>query len=152
MKSQKGITLISVTIYIIVMVIVVAIVSVISSYFYTNIRGVSDTIDPLTEYTKFNSFFTDEVNHSNIKILECKTRYINDDEAQVIESSYVVFDNGVQYTFVSENKGIYRNKVKICNEVESCNFEYKIQNGKDVVVVNLTIGTLDKNVTYTLKS
>lgn len=141
MKAQKGVTLISLTIYIIVMVIVVAIVSVISSYFYSNINGTSDTIDPLTEYTKFNSFFTDEVNHSNIKVLECGEN-----------GDYIVFDNGVQYTFVPENKGIYRNKVKICKEVESCNFEYKIQNGKDVVVVNLTIGTLDKNVTYTLKS
>lgn len=141
MKAQKGVTLISLTIYIIAMVIVVAIVSVISSYFYSNINGTSDTIDPLTEYTKFNSFFTDEVNHSNIKVLECGEN-----------GDYIVFDNGVQYTFVPENKGIYRNKVKICKEVESCNFEYKIQNGKDVVVVNLTIGTLDKNVTYTLKS
>lgn len=142
MKSQKGITLISVTIYIIVMVIVVAMVSVISSYFYSNIHGASDTIDPLTEYTKFNSFFTDEVNHSNIKVLECGEN-----------GNYIVFDNGVQYTFVSENKGIYRNKVKICKEVESCTFDYQIQNGKNVVVVKLKIGTdKERNVTYTLKT
>lgn len=142
MKSQKGITLISVTIYIIVMVIVVAMVSVISSYFYSNIHGASDTINPLTEYTKFNSFFTDEVNHSNIKILECGEN-----------GNYIVFDNGVQYTFVSENKGIYRNKVKICKEVESCTFDYQIQNGKNVVVVKLKIGTdKERNVTYTLKT
>lgn len=153
MKSQKGVTLISLTVYIIVMVIVVAMVSVISSYFYKNIRGASDTIDPLTEYTKFNSFFTDEVNHSNIKVLEYKTKYIKDDETQGIESSYIVFDNGVQYTFVAENKGIYRNKAKICKEVESCTFNYEIQNGKNVVVVKLKIGTdKERNVTYTLKT
>lgn len=150
MNTQKGITLISLTIYIIVMVIVVAMVSVISSYFYSNIHGASDTIEPLTEYTKFNSFFTDEVNHSNIKVLECET--ITNDETQEIESSYVVFDNGVQYTFVAQNKGIYRNKVKICKAVESCTFEYKIKNGKNVVGVKLKIGTdKERNLTYTLK-
>ncbi len=142
MKSQEGITLISLTIYIVVMVIVIAMISVISGYFYSNIDEVSDTIDPLTEYTKFNSFFTDEVNHSNIRVLEC-----------LQNGNYIVFDNGVQYTFIAENKGIYRNKVKICKEVESCTFDYQIQNGKNVVVVKLKIGTdKERNVTYTLKT
>lgn len=152
-RSQKGVTLISLTIYIIIMTIVVAIVSVISSYFYTNIRGVSNTIDPLTEYTKFNTFFTDEVNHSNIKILQCETKYINNNEAEGIENSYIVFDNGVQYTFIAENNGIYRNKVKICKDVKSCTFEYKILNGKSVVVVKIQMGSsIKKEVTYTLKT
>lgn len=140
MKSQKGITLISLTVYIIVMVIVVAIISVISTYFYTNVDSISNTINPMTEYTKFNSFFSDEVNHSNIKVLECK-------------GNYIVFDNGVQYTFLSENKGIYRNKVKIASDVESCTFEYKIKNGKNVVGVSLQIGTAkERSIEYTLKN
>lgn len=138
MKSQKGITLISLTIYIIVMVIVVSVVAVISTYFYTNINFASNDINSMTEYTKFNSFFTDEINHKNIKVLECK-------------QDYLVFDNGVQYTFVKENKGIYRNKVKIANGVESCTFEYKIKNGKNVVVVNFKIGNEEeRKVEYTL--
>lgn len=139
MKSQKGITLISLTVYIIAMVIVVAIISVISTYFYTNTNSLSDTINPLTEYTKFNSFFSDEANHSNIKILECK-------------GDYIVFDNGVQYTYITENKGIYRNKAKICKDVEKCTFEREIKNGKNVVIVTIKIGTAEeKKVEYTLK-
>ncbi len=140
MESQKGITLISLTIYVIAMVIIVAIVAVITRFFYTNMNAASNTINPLTEYTKFNSFFTDEVNHSNIKIEECK-------------ENYIVFDNGVQYTFIPENKGIYRNQVKIANEVQSCVFEYKIKNGKTVVSVALQIGTdVVKEIDYTLKN
>lgn len=140
MKSQKGISLISLTVYIIVMVVIVAIISVISSYFYTNLKDSEGNLNPLTEYTKFNSFFADEVNHSNIKVLEC-------------EQNYVVFDNGVQYTFVHENSAIYRNKVKICQEVENCTFDYKIKNGKDVVNVNLKMkNSNEKTINYTLKN
>ncbi len=140
MKSQKGVTLISLTIYVISMVSIVAIVAVISGYFYTNIEATSNTINPLTEYTKFNSFFSDEINHETIKVLECK-------------ENYVVFDNGVQYTYIPENKGIYRNQVKIANEIESCIFEYKIMNGKSVVTVEIQIGTdAIKKVDYTLKN
>lgn len=140
MKSQKGITLISLTIYIIGMTIVVAIVSTISTNFFTNTSSLLTGINPLTEYTKFNSFFSDEINHKNIKVLECK-------------ENYIVFDNGVQYTFVKENRGIYKNKVKICNYVEDCKFEYKIQNGKNVVSVKITMqDSQEKSVEYTLKN
>ena len=62
MKSQKGITLISLTIYVIVMAIVVGVVAIISTFFYSNINDTTQQLDPLTEYTDFNSFFSDEVN------------------------------------------------------------------------------------------
>ena len=140
MKSEKGITLISLTIYIITMAIVLATVAVISTYFYTNINEASNAINPLTEYTNFNRFFSEEVNHSNIKVLEC-------------ESDYIVFDNGVQYSFLLNNKGIYRNQVKIAKEVTSCTFLHEIKNGKNVVVVTIQIGTGNpKKVEYTLKN
>lgn len=140
MKSQKGVTLISLTVYIIVMVIVVASIAVISTYFYTNRNTISNKINPMTEYTQFSSFFSEEVNHRNIKVLECK-------------GNYIVFDNGVQYTFVEENKGIYRNKVKITSDVESCQFQYEIKNGKNVVTVKLRIGTAEaREICCTLKN
>lgn len=140
MKSQKGITLISLTIYIIVMTIVITVVATISTYFYKNTHNLSDAIDPLTEYTKFSSFFSDEVNHTNIKILEC-TDY------------YVVFDNGVQYTYVPENKAIYRNQVKVCRNVEKCVFERKMKNGKNVVATTIKIEKAEeKSIDYTLKN
>lgn len=140
MKSQKGITLISLTVYIIVMIIVVAMVSVISAYFYKNTNSLSNNINPMTEYTKFNTFFSQETNYSNLKVL-------------ANEESYIVFDNGVQYTYIPENKGIYRNKVKICNDVNKCSFENKIKNGKNVVTVSIKIGTAEeRTVDYTLRN
>ena len=94
MKSQRGVTLISLTIYIIVMTIVIGIVSLISTYFYENTHSVLNDIEPITEYTRFSSIFTEEVNHNNIKILAW-------------DNHYVVFSNGVQYTYIPENKGYH---------------------------------------------
>ncbi len=146
MKSQRGITLISLTVYIIVMVIVVATLTIISNFFFKNMKLSSKNIDPLTEYTKFTTFFTDEINHNNIKVLDCKTD-------STTENSYVVFDDGVQYTFVKENKGIYRNKIKICRDVENCTFDYEIKNGKDVVTTDITMDGIEKRtVEYTIKN
>ncbi len=140
MKSQKGITLISLTIYIIGMTIAVAIITVISSYFYKNIDTTAEGIGLYSEYTKFDSFFSEEVNHNNLKVEECK-------------NNYVVFSNGVQYMFIPENKGIYKDTVKICSQVESCNFNYTIKNAKYVVTVEMKIKGLEKRtVEYTLQS
>lgn len=140
MKSEKGITLISLTISIIVMMIAVAIVSMISVYFYKNTDVLANNINPLTEYNNFNTCFAEEVNHPNLKVLEWG-------------EDYIVFDNGVQYSYIPENKGIYKDKVKICKDVEKCVFEVKIKNGKNVVVVNMKIGTTEeRNIEYTLKN
>lgn len=153
MKSEKGITLISLTVYIIAMSIVVAVVATISKYFYTNTKSLSENIDPITEYTKFNSFFTDEVNHENIKVLECKTEYENPEDTNTqVNNSYIVFDNGIQYTFIKENKGIYRNKTKICSDVNKCVFEYGISNGKYIVKVKMKIQNKEKEATFTLRN
>lgn len=144
MKSEKGITLISLTIYVIAMTIVVGVVAIISTFFYSNMMDSSQDIDPITEYTKFNSFFSDEVNHSNIKVLECSTTTDG--------QNYIVFDNGIQYTFIPENKGIYRNQVKIASGVDNCTFTRNIKNGKDVVEVIFEAGNRTRETTYTLKN
>lgn len=70
MKSEKGITLVSVIIYVIAMLIIVTVVSVITSYFYKNINTGSLKENLNQQYTKFNSFFIEEVNKKGNKIVE----------------------------------------------------------------------------------
>lgn len=141
MKSEKGITLISVIIYIIAMTLIVSMMSVISTYFYKNMNNMVE-IDPLTEFTKFNSYFTDETNHNNIKILDAKIEENG--------NSYIAFDNGVQYSFIKANKGIYKNKVKICRNIDNCTFQETIQNGKTVIIVEFRAGDKQETMNYTL--
>ena len=138
MKNEKGITLISVTIYVIVMAIVVGIIAVISGFFYNSIENANQVI-PAEEYTQFNRFFSNELNTSGIKVLACN-------------STYVVFSNDTEYTFVAENKGVYRNGVKICREVERCVFTKGKQNGKTTITVEMNIGGRTMSTTYGLQS
>ena len=53
----------------------------------------------MLEYTTFNSYFSDEVNHSNIKIVKCYTGTTGG------EQNYIIFNNGVQYTYILLIKG-----------------------------------------------
>lgn len=151
MKSEKGITLISLTVYVIVMLITVTVVSIVTSYFYNNIQTYTAKTDSINEYTRFNSYFTEEINTKGNKILECNEIIDANDNGNVKEK-YVVFSTNRQYTYVPENKSIYQNNVKIASGVEDCSFEHLIENGKDAIKVHLIIGNLDKEVTYIIKN
>lgn len=148
MKSEEGITLISLIIYVIALTIVVGIIAVISGYFYDNIDTSSEDIEPMVEYTKFNSFFSEEVNYVGIKVLDFNT---TKNEQGKVDTSYIVFDNGVQYTFIAENKGIYRNKVKIARGIDECTFDYNIEDEKNIVYVTFKAKKLNNPIKYTLK-
>ena len=143
MKSEKGITLISLTIYVIAMAVVIGIIAIVSTFFYSNMENSDDTVSPMAEYTKFNSFFSDEINHEGIEVVSCGTT----DNGQ----NYIVFSNEVQYTYISENKAIYRNKVKIAKEIDDCEFATGTNNGKRVVNVKFNAGGKLRENTYTLK-
>ena len=142
MKSEKGITILSLTVYVVVMTIVIAVTARVSTFLFKNVDQ-TEKVDALTQYTTFSSYFTEEVNTPNIKILEC-------------EENYVAFDNGVQYSYNAENKGIYRGQVKICSDIEKCTFEQGVnQNG--YATIKVTVKALNDEVenrepiVYTLK-
>lgn len=149
MKSEKGITLISLTVYVIVMLITVTVVSVVTSYFYNNIQTYTAKTDSINEYTRFNSYFTEEVNTKSNKILECNEIIDANDN---VKEKYVVFSTNRQYTYIPENKSIYQNNVKIASGVEDCSFEYLIENGKDAIKVHLKFNNLEKTVTYVIRN
>ena len=114
MKNNKGVTLTSLIIYVIGMVIVVASISTLTTFFYKNIDTSAINDNTTTQYTKFLSYFTEEINNSNNKVVECK-------------NNYIIFSSGNQYTYMEENKSIYKNKIKLCDNVEKCEFSYKYQ-------------------------
>lgn len=144
MKKEKGVTLISLTIYVITMAVVVAILATVSTFFYKNVRDVNIDIDPITQFTTFNSYFSDEINHPNLKVIKCGITESN--------QSYIVFSNNVQYTYVPENEGIYRNTVKICKNIQNCEFSENIVNGKSVITVNFESGDKNRTINYTISN
>ena len=155
MKSNKGITLTSVIIYVIGMTIIVALLSTLTSFFYKNINMENLTNDTATQFTKFSSIFTEEINKENNSIIDCKTTLKDtEDEDKNVENSYIIFSSGNQYTYINENKSIYKNKIKICENVEKCKFSYTLVDGKYSIQVDFKAGNIDltedEAITYTM--
>lgn len=126
-KSDKGITLLSLIIYIVLLTFVLSMLAIVSNMFYSSTDYVINKGKYIYEFNKFNMYFIEDVK-SNSQIYS-----INDKE--------IVFEDGTTYTY--SNKGIYRNKVKICNNVLNCTFsnsELQVENTtKQIIKVTLIV-------------
>lgn len=132
-KSEKGITLTSLIIYVIAMLITITIITVVTGYFKKNVEIDTENYTFYGEFTKFQSFFSDEVNRDNNRILEISNGETDRDQ------SYIAFSSGNQYTFVPANKAIYQNNVKIASGVQSCKFTEINDSSKPGVSVTIKI-------------
>lgn len=156
MRTEKGVTLITVTIYIIVMLIMISIITVLTSYFYKNVDIQSISQDLNQQYTKFNSYFVKEVNKRGNKVVDIQSVSIPQDEEEKTETNtsqqnYIVFSSGNQYTYIPKNQGIYMNKVKIAQNITGCTFAtHKEENGKTTVTVTILGDNFERETNYTL--
>lgn len=144
MKSQKGVTLIALVIYVIVLTIVVSILAMISSFFFSNVNFVKKQANYAPEFNKFNMFFIQDVKQN---------------KNLTITGNVVKFEDGTEYTFNLDQKAIYRNGKAIAKNVQAAVFTTTTETirntTKNIINVNIAIGNagalFTKNIDYVLK-
>lgn len=143
LKEEKGITLTSLVIYIIVFVIIIAIMANISNYFYSNIEGIKDSPKYVAEFNKFSMFFIADVKRNT--------------EIVTISEDSLQFADGTKYEY--RDNSIYRNNEEISKYVKSFSFEkkpYVINSfSKTLINVSSTFGTdreqITRNIDFVLR-
>ena len=138
MKDQKGVTITSLVIYLIGITIVIATIATITTYFYRNTDEKSTKIQTTTQFTKLSSHFVSETKKDNNVVLDSKTEGTLQEGNKV---SYIVFSSGNQYTFM--NNAIYKNKIKICDNIDDCDFSYMYEDFKYKITVNFKTADMD---------
>ncbi len=134
MKSERGITITSIMIYVIAFTFAVIIIGRMITFFYKNIKDVSKNTDTDGQYTKITSYFTNEIN-------------IEKNEVESWGKDYIIFSKTEnQYTF--KNGQLFMNKIKIANNLEKCEFYY--DEGNEMIYVNIQIKDKYYSSTYTI--
>lgn len=143
MKSEQGITLTSLVIYVIVATILISTMALISSFFFSNMNLVKDQDEYAVEFNQFNMFFIQDIKKNR--------------SAQV-EPQKITLEDGTIYQYYEENQSIYRNDTKIVENVKFASFtsnESKIEHTtKQMITVSLAIGkerSYQKQIEYVLK-
>ena len=139
MKSEKGITLIILTIYIIIFSIVIILLANLSSYIYSNLKNINDRSVDVSEINKFNMYFIEDVKTNS----QAEIRTLTDSNTMQI-----VFQDGDIYSYVINEKSIYKNEQKIARNIEAFNAEGYIIDAKKCIQVSIEIGT-DDETNYT---
>lgn len=129
MSNQKGVTLISLIIYIIVLTIIISILALVSQMFFTNIKYITEKGKYVSEFNKFNMYFIRDVK-KNKDVLECK-------------SDKIILEDGTIYTYNINENSIYRNKVKICNNISNCTFSLADTNPSETGGITKKIITVE---------
>ncbi len=147
MKSEKGVTLTALVIYILVATLLIGGIAMLSSFFFSNMNLIKNQDQYAPEFNKFNMFFIGDVK--------------NNKTATVTETK-VTFEDGTVYQYNSSEKAIYRNSTKIAEKVQSVNFTLneiaptssEHNTTKYTILVDISIGdkiNFHKTIEYTLR-
>lgn len=150
MKEEKGITLTSLVIYVIVMIIVIGVMSSITNNFYNNTGDINATVQEIVEFNKFNTYFLKEVKLNGNAV---------DKFNEAGEKPYILFASGNSFMF-SDNK-IYYNDIEICKNVTDASFELVSQDIDDnenaksnetIIRAELNFENYSKSINYKIES
>ena len=93
------------------------------------------------KYTEFMSYFAKDVQEKNNAVDTAGVS--NSDKGEQIP--YITFTNGNTYKFSNENSTIYKNDIKICDNINICVFKKENYNTKkDKITVNFKAGDFSK--------
>lgn len=150
MRDSKGVTLISVIIYLIGITLLIALVSTLTNFIYTDISIINNSSQNLNEYIKFNMFFLEDIKEKGNSVYKIENQYsedtVGEEQTQEIISTKLIFTNGNQYTFIDE--AIYKNNVKICENITNVEWTAQIDSTTKNTIVNVLI-TVGESVEYT---
>lgn len=156
MKSQKGITMASLGVYIVVSIIVVATLATIMANYKNSIKTMDNDAEYSSEYNKFNLYFLEEVKKPENSSME------RANSIETVDNDYnsIKFKTGNEFMYKIQEEILYLNKstgekIKLIKNVKKCTFEFNDidheANGKNVIRVNIQIGeTTPKEYTYVL--
>lgn len=156
MKSQKGITMASLGVYIVVSIIVVATLATIMANYKNSIKTMDNDAEYSSEYNKFNLYFLEEVKKPENSSME------RANSIETVDNDYnsIKFKTGNEFMYKIKEEILYLNKstgekIKLIKNVKKCTFEFNDidheANGKNVIRVNIQIGeTTPKEYTYVL--
>lgn len=152
MKTERGITLTILVIYIIIFSVVIGLLASLSSYIYGNLKYIDDDSVDVSEFNKFNAYFIEDVkSNSQVQI----NSQVNSEGKNIVQ---IVFGDGDIYRYVKEEKSIYKNKQKIAEDIQNFTAvkNQTEDNAKTYIGVNIVIGAKDeanytKNINYVLK-
>lgn len=150
MKSERGVTLIILCIYVIVFSIIIVLLANLSNYIYNNLDNINDSSIDLSEFNKFNMYFIEDVKSNKQALVQ---NLADDNNNEFIQ---IAFADGDIYTYTIGDNSIYKNNQKIATSIKDFKAEGFKKDEKMYIEITIKLGTEDeanysKAIDYVLK-
>ena len=129
MKNEKGITLVSLIIYLIFLSFSISMLLIMTRDISFGTTSIYDSAQGVGSFNSFNTSFIQDVKSSE----SCKVEKDSNGNIRITLS------NGSIYTYVTNEKTIYRNSIKISTNISEFEVTYNDESKKNIVV-KITIG------------
>lgn len=147
MRQNKGITLISLIIYIIVFTSVIGTVAMITNYFTKNSEQTIISSKAPEQYAELTSYLVKDMESDKIKNIRVKAQNILDisftDELRHI---YIYGNNELYYVLINKDD-VVEKKIRVCKNVSVCNFSKDDSN----LNISIKINNIIYNNKYAIK-
>ena len=147
MKSQKGITMLSLIIYISSFLVISGIIAGITMFFYNNNSLMDAQVYSAAEFNKFNMYMVDESEQVGNRVSK-----IMPDNAENNSSNIdcIIFSNGDQFTLDRISKILYYNRIALCEDVNGLKVKREYTSGKEVLNVIIEFTNKSYSCKYTM--
>lgn len=140
MRSQKGVTMMSLIIYITSFLVITGLVAGITSFFYSNSTLMTEELYSAADYNKLNLYLVKESEQQGNRVKNIE--FANDEEDSK-DAYSLSFTNGDKFTFDPFNNLLYYNNICICEDVQKFKVDTEYTYGKEVM--NVMIGFTNKS-------
>lgn len=140
MINSKGITMISLIIYVIVITFILSGITAITTSFYKNVNEVDKGSESAVSFSKFNMYFLNDIKEEKAKIIDVTP------DGRSIAISFIRDGKQQSVTYKLSSESLYRNQVKICDKVKDMKID-AVPNGK-AIIVYMNISDYEKTTTY----
>ena len=158
MKSEKGITLVSLLVYIAVLLTVMVVIGRISSMFNKQLEYVTSENDAATAFSTVDACILTETKKKDNTVSRVGIMNGYKDSGFYFQeqggSNLTAVEFSSKNIICCLNKSIYFNKTKICDNVNNFKVKYNKSNSSsvpDAIEVNMQIGEKTYNHTYTFR-
>lgn len=169
MKSNKGIAMLSLVIYVASFLVITTLVGTISTYFYNNINLINSTVGGSSEYTKLNLYLINLTKGANLVDIDTLNidPYSGDPaKANTDVYSTVVFtynDNVEERRVAITRQGSYlyyceknvtnneiTEKFLLCSDVAYFSTNVNVIDGKEILMVNIKLSGSNFTTKYVI--
>ena len=141
MKQNKGVTLITLMMYVIITLIVLGILGALNLNFRSNLKNVNSNTAQDVEFDKLNVQLLKETKTENNFI-----------ETATATKASITFANGNKYTYSDAEETVFLNdNIKIAENIKSCAFSVENTDTEQVLKVRTLIGDKGQITEYVMK-